>query len=131
MAFRARETFLLGNGMQGAKMHLHVVLCDPAGDPPTVIVVSFNTPTPYTDPTLILRPGDHPFFNRDTAVSYNYAREILVSTLEQSELSGNQDAFKRRRPVPEHVYRVIVGGALRSELIPKRMRALLIERLPL
>jgi hypothetical protein len=57
--FSTGDTFL--TGPDADRLHLHITLCDPADDPPTIIVVSLNTLTPRVDRTLILKPGDHPF----------------------------------------------------------------------
>ena len=129
-SFRAGDTFLIGK--PGEKQHLHVVLCDPAGTPPTLLVVSFNTVTLYTDTTLQLGPGDHPFITRATAVSFDTMNTFPVDQLDALEklcLAGQGNSFRRHDPVSADLLARIVAGALKSDLTPKRMARALKERL--
>ena len=63
------------------KPHLWIVLTDPVGDPQSVVTVMLVTSKSYTDPTVILRPGDHSFITVDTSVHYSTARHRRVTRI--------------------------------------------------
>ncbi len=134
-SFQAGDTFLLGGlGGLDAKLHLFVVVCDPAGNPLTILAVPFNTVTSTTDTTLILEPGEHPFINRKTAVSFDLLMEIEVdklAKLEQLSASGQANKFQRHSPASDDLLKRIIEGALTSDLTPKAMVKALKARLEL
>jgi queuine/archaeosine tRNA-ribosyltransferase len=55
--------------------HLWVVLTDPQGDPPRVVLVNLTKHKPQSDETVVLNAGDHPFIKQKTVV--NYARATI------------------------------------------------------
>jgi hypothetical protein len=63
------------------KPHLWFVLTDPVGKPPRVVAVMLRTVTRFTDPILVLTPGEHPFIRHDSAVHYSMARWLPVPSL--------------------------------------------------
>jgi hypothetical protein len=68
--------------------HLHIILTDPVGDPPTVAMVSLRTYREGAlglDDTVILNPGPgiHKFVKHKTYVFYKWARTIEVARLER------------------------------------------------
>jgi hypothetical protein len=132
-SFSAGDTFLAPSP-RTEKLHLTIVLCDPSGDPPTILTVSFNTRTHLTDPTIILNVGDHPFIAHETVVSYDEmlcVRTDLLEQLEamnQSRLSTDR-TFRRHQPVSPHLLDRIIQGAFVSELAPKGLIRQLKERL--
>lgn len=63
------------------KPHLWFVLTDPEGKPPRVVAVMVRTVTRFTDPTVVLKPSDHPFIRHESAVHYSTARWLNVSGL--------------------------------------------------
>lgn len=63
------------------KPHLWFVLTNPEGKPPRVVAVMVRTVTRFTDPTVVLKPGDHPFIRHESAVHYSTARWLNVSGL--------------------------------------------------
>ncbi len=129
-SFQAGDTFLMAG--LGGKMHLFVVICDPAGNPRTILDVPFNTVTINTDRTLILAPGDHPFVTRQTAVSFDLLLSIEVDKLSQLEAlcaAGKGTGFQRHSPTSPALLNRIIKGALQSDLTPKGMVRILKERL--
>ena len=60
------------------KPHLWFVLTDAQGQPPRVVAVMLRTVARFTDPTVVLGPGDHPFIRHDSAVHYSTARWFSV-----------------------------------------------------
>jgi hypothetical protein len=63
------------------KPHLWFVLTDPQGKSEQVVVVMVRTVTRFTDPTVVLKPGEHPFIRHDSAVHYSTARWLSVSRI--------------------------------------------------
>ena len=85
---RAGSTLLLGEPPL-YKPHLWFVLTDPQGDPSRVVAVMLRTVARFTDPTLILHAGDHPFIRHDSAVHYSSARWLAVRALLAAMQVGN------------------------------------------
>lgn len=73
----------------GAKPHLWFVLTEPEGDPPQVVVVMLRTKQRFTDPTLILAPGDHPFVRHESSVHYSTAKWLSVASLGDAFRTGH------------------------------------------
>ena len=63
------------------KPHLWFVLTDPEGNPETVVAVMLRTATKFTDSTLLLNPGDHPFVHHESSVHYSTARPLSVAAI--------------------------------------------------
>ena len=98
----------------------------------TILAVPFNTMTSRTDSTLILSPGDHPFINRTTAVSFDLLMSIEVdklSKLEEMRAAGIGILFERHAPATSTLLTRIIKGALQSDETPKGMVRALKERL--
>ena len=88
----ARATLLYPSGTANDpnRKHLFIVLTEPAGKPPTVLLVSVSSfiRGKATDEACILRPGDHPFIKHDSFVAYRMCREEPSSKLEKGIASG-------------------------------------------
>ena len=78
----AGRTFFLSKGPPDPPQHLWIVLTDP--DPITthVVIVMLVSARDYTDKTVKLSPGCHPFIEHETNVDYSTATIILASKLE-------------------------------------------------
>ena len=63
--------------------HLFFILTDPDGSPPRVVAVMVRTATKFTDETVLLEPGDHPFINRTSSVHYSSANVFRVNRLQK------------------------------------------------
>src|SRR5437867_1530140 len=68
--------------------HLWIVLTDPDGSPPEVVAVMLRTVAGFTDDTLVLQPGDHPFVKHPTSVHYSTARRFRVSAILEAMQGG-------------------------------------------
>jgi hypothetical protein len=79
MSFEPGASFLL-KGESSPNGHLYIILAVDASTN-SIVAVPLNTKTTYTDPTLTLRVGDHPFVNRETSVSYDRMREFRIAEL--------------------------------------------------
>ena len=77
---RAARALLLAEQPQ-FKPHLWFVVTDPDGVPPRVVAVMLRTATRFTDTTLVLHPGDHPFVRHESSVHYSTARWFRVSSI--------------------------------------------------
>jgi hypothetical protein len=124
-SFSSGDTFLQEDDARSR--HLHVVICDATPTDASVIVVSFNTVRGWTDRTLVLQPGDHPFITRETSVSYNRVTRISVAELSKKEadnqsLAPNFRSFLRQTPVSTDLLQKIRDGAVASPLTPKGMK---------
>jgi len=68
--------------------HLWFVLTDPEGNPPRVVAVMMRTVTKFTDPTVVLKPDEHPFIRHDSSVHYSTARWFSVAAITRAMSSG-------------------------------------------
>lgn len=72
----------------GSPFHLWFVLTDPSGSPETVIAVCLKSKKRFTDDTVILGPGDHPFIRRESSVAYSTAGRFRVKELTAALAAG-------------------------------------------
>jgi hypothetical protein len=84
----AGRCFFLAETPQDQR-HLWIVLTNPDGNPPEVVAVMLRTAKHYTDPTVVLQVGDHPFISRPSSVHYSTAQRFRVSEI--IRLSARQD----------------------------------------
>jgi hypothetical protein len=77
---RAGRTLLLAEAPH-AKQHLWFVLTDPDGDPPQVAAVMLRTVKSFTDDTVTLDVGSHPFVRHRSCVHYSTARLFRVTAI--------------------------------------------------
>ena len=63
------------------KPHLWFVLTDPDGSSETAVAVMLRTATKFTDTTLLLNTGDHPFVHHESSVHYSTARYFSVASI--------------------------------------------------
>jgi hypothetical protein len=89
-------TALLFREHPGAKPHLWFVLTDPDVPSPRVVAVMVRTSRAFTDATLILKPGDHPFIRHDSSVHYSTAQFLpvrkILKAIEGGRCSLQEDA---------------------------------------
>lgn len=67
--------------------HLWFILTDP-DQAKKVVAVMLRTPKPYTDPTLLLEVGDHPFIRHQSCVHFPAAQRLSVSEITAAIKSG-------------------------------------------
>lgn len=67
-----------------SKPHLWFVLTDPDGDPARVVAVMLRTATRFTDETVVLQPGDHPFVRHASSVHYSTATHFSVRAISRA-----------------------------------------------
>ncbi len=83
----ACRTFLLHES-QESKPHLWLVLTDPVGRPPEIVAVMVRTATSFTDKTVILNVGDHPFIRHPSSVHYSTAAFFRVDAIQRAIQRG-------------------------------------------
>ncbi len=84
-----------------------------------MIAVPLNTVTVFTDPTIVLKVGDHPFITRDSAVSYNEMIVFpspLLDDLEAMSVKKDDPSFVRYEPCNEKLRKKLIDGAFASQL---------------
>lgn len=69
--------------------HLWFVLTDPDPKTKKAVVVMLVTARSYTDKTVVLNPGAHPFITRESNVAYGMAGFVPLSRLEARLSSGS------------------------------------------
>jgi hypothetical protein len=104
------------------KPHLHIVLTEPYGEPPTVAIVSLRTYKDQAlglDDTVVLEPGPgiHRFVTHKSFVFYKWARPIEVARLER--LIDEDLNTKDRDDCSAELLAIIREGLFRSPY-PKR-----------
>ena len=121
MPLRCGQTLLL-KFPPGTPKHLHIVLTEPFGNPPKVILVYVSTcrGRRYEDRHLILSAGDHPFIKHDSYVVFEQAKRISVAVIEEAIASGR--AVMRDDASPDLMARVR-EKMLTSTRVPMEIKA--------
>jgi len=79
-AARAGSTLLFPVGHEKVP-HLVLVLTDPAGPSDIVVVTAVVSEKPFTDKTVTLNVGDHPFIRWPSNVDYGWSRFLPTKKL--------------------------------------------------
>jgi hypothetical protein len=87
---KKKSTFVI-DYPSGTTPHLHIVLTDPEGNPPKVVVVNLSSCKGLRseDTTVILKPGDHSYITQDSFIAYDYAKKVVVKILENKINENN------------------------------------------
>jgi hypothetical protein len=83
----AGRTFLFAPNPHD-KLHLWLVITDPDGQTDQVVAVMVCTAKTYTDSTVILSTGDHPFITHESSVHYSTATRFKVSAIQSAMKVG-------------------------------------------
>jgi len=110
MPVQPGDTFLLLGGPVPTP-HLWVILWGPAGPAEAYLAVMLTTLRAHSDRTCVLQPGDHPFIQHDTVVSY---RDVLRLTGEKLAERSAEGKAKPRDPVDAGVLERIRAGFFAS-----------------
>ena len=102
--------------------HLWVILTKPD---PLCAIVPLSTLRYNKDQTVLLRPGDHSFIIRDTAVLYMYAQIVDADHLHQQVQGGDALPHDRCR---SDVLKLIQDGVFASPLTPRKIQNFCRER---
>ena len=106
---QAGECFLIGG--HGLTPHLWIVLTQPSGDPARVLIASCTSRKPWSDDTILLDRGDHPFIRHETVIAYTEVRIVEVRVIE-FQLGVGKIARKERmrRAVLDRVVRAVLNS---------------------
>ena len=102
--------------------HLWLVITEPFGDPPKVIIVNLTTQRDGSDTTVVLGAGDHPYVTHPSVVFFADARDVEVNHLERlvaldgSRLHGD--------PCSDELLTSIRDGLLESSFTPRKIKKL-------
>jgi hypothetical protein len=99
--------------------HLWIVLTEPDGDPPQVVIVNLTKNKPRADTTCILMPSDHDFVKVETVVHYGDARLVPAEPL--SQIAKLRDYDFQADCSAELLERVQLG-LLASPSTPKKIK---------
>ena len=66
---------------QGSPQHLWIALTNPDETSGEFVIVMIRTKRSFTDDTLILHPGEHPFLRHESCVDYGSAMRIAVASV--------------------------------------------------
>lgn len=80
---KAGRSLLLHETHQ-TKRHLWFVLTSPSEALPRIVAVMVRTRKRYTDDTVVLVPGDHPFIHHESAVHFSSARWFEIESLRRA-----------------------------------------------
>lgn len=95
--------------------HITIVLNDPKGDPPSVILVNITTWTKRKEQTVILTPEDHPDIIQNSIV--HYAKSAIVEEKMAERLFSN-----RLSRATEQMMKKVRDGFLRSDQVPGKVK---------
>ncbi len=79
-----RTLLLLLHEIPQSKPHLWFVLTDPTEKLPEVVAVMVRTLRSFTDKTVILDVGDHPFIKHPSSVHYSTATFFRVDAIQHA-----------------------------------------------
>jgi hypothetical protein len=117
------DTFILTRAT-GSTPHLWVVLWGPAGAADAYLIVSLSTLRGYSDRTVVIRPGEHPFVQHDTCAVYADARRTTAEKLQQA--LRVREAISRE-PVDPALLDRLRGGLLHSPYTPDAILSMAVE----
>jgi hypothetical protein len=104
----------------GGREHLWVVITEPSGRPPEVVIASFSTDYPDKDQTVKLGPDAHPFITRNTIVFYPDATIILVEEI-VARVNNKYASF--HDDCSEDLLETVAQGLLNSPFTPRRVKS--------
>lgn len=98
--------------------HLWVVLTEPVGPEGEVVIVNLTSKKAFSDATVVLNRGDHPFVRHPTVVNYSDARLTTAEHLEKAVGVG----FDRKADIGEDVLMRIQQGVYSSDRTPSNIK---------
>jgi hypothetical protein len=100
--------------------HLWLVITEPFGSPPRVIIVGLTTQRDGSDTTVVLTPADHTFIKHPTIVFYADAREVEANLLER--LVALDQSRLHADPGSDALLMRIRDGLLESSFTPRKIK---------
>jgi hypothetical protein len=101
--------------------HLWVVISDPERNPhDPVVLVNLATYKQHLDKSCILQPGDHPYINHTTIISYRDAR-----VFSRGQILAD---MQLRTPFRPNILRRIIQGAAKTDYLIEEYRLILVKQ---
>lgn len=99
--------------------HLWILLTDPDPSTNLAVIVSVTSLKSYSDKTVVLKKGDHPYLTHSSVVSYGHAREYRVDKIEKMIASG----WPLCDPCSDELLKAVQDGLLASPHTERRLKA--------
>ncbi len=120
---RLGDTFLLPTPRQNTP-HLWIVITEPDAEG-KAICLNITTRQPFSETTVVLNAGDHPFITHESVVYYSDARSLDVRIVE--EAMKGQHGFvdivcQQHEPCSVQLLRRIQGGLLASPFVKRKIK---------
>lgn len=113
--FHCGDTFLLPHPSNFIE-HLWVVITEPEPPLAKAICVNIATKQSYSELTVVLSKGDHPFIKHDSVVRYGYAMAFKLKEIEQLlTMQTGRFVCELREPCSAEVLKRIQDGFLASK----------------
>lgn len=109
MAYKQRTVLICSGG--GNKRHAFVVLNEPVGNPPQVMMLSFSTKRRNSDMTCVVNPDEHPWLTNESFIFYARPLEVFVRDLDKYVESGY---YSEVDECPTPLFERIIGGIMES-----------------
>ena len=115
---KAGDTFLIPKSSSAIE-HLWVVLTDPDSDN-SAVCVNITTKQGYSDMTVILKPGEHPFIKKESVAHYPDARFLDLASV-QAALDAKTKSFvcSQHEPCGAKLLKRLRDGLLTSPHTPR------------
>jgi hypothetical protein len=114
---RCGDTFLM-SPRSNFELHLWIIITDVDKDSGLVAIVSLTTLRHNVDQTLILRKGDHPFVEHESAVYFTDARLAELKGIDAHVTAGT---IRPHQPCSATLLKEIQQGALACDLTPHKV----------
>ena len=114
------DTFLLPKHESDPK-HLWVVLTEPNTETGLAVCVNITTRQSYSENTVVLAPGEHPFIKHESVVYYSDAQELNLKELE-AVLNSHHAICEQRQSCDPALLEKIQQGLLVSQFVKKRIK---------
>jgi hypothetical protein len=98
--------------------HLWIVLTEPQAPDFLCVIVNLTRQQPRSDNTVVLRPTDHPFINKDSVIRYGDA--LIVDGRDLDGFLKKHTAKGLDRCSPDLLKRIL-DGAIASPFTPKKI----------
>lgn len=99
--------------------HLHIVITDPDDADDCVVLVSVTTRRARSDTMTPLDPGEHPFIDRPSVVTYAYSKLLRCAHIERLVASGHAS---KKADASERIVLRAQQGMLETDRAPQEVR---------
>ena len=115
------DTFLLPKRANHTE-HLWIVITRPDPETGAAVCVNVTTRQSYSESTVVLKIGDHPFITRESVVYYSDARRLNLRELEEALKGSHSFVCQQREPCGGALLQKIQEGLLASCLVKREIK---------